>query len=148
MRTLFALVGMITGAALLVGCPVTDDDDVGSGECTNFSGHAFPDVVIDAPVDGSNFTAGDSLNFVVVVTDEDSDVTRMDMVAEDTIDNSAELIDVDVPAPDDQGRSAFTIAYDDLGQGAHTVRISATDTDGCKSDDSVVVCLDEPGICD
>jgi hypothetical protein len=146
MRTFFAVLGIFTGLTM-VGCPTNaDDDDVG-GDCTNFSGHEFPDVVIEAPADGSNFTAGEVLNFVVTVTDADSDLTAMEMVAEDTIDNSADLIDVTVPAPDSDGRSAFTIAYDDLGQGAHTVRISAMDTDGCESSDSVVVCLDEPNIC-
>jgi hypothetical protein len=146
MRTFLAILGVFTGL-ILVGCPTASDDDDVAGECTNFSGHEFPDVTIDAPADGSNFTAGDVLNFVVTVTDADSDLTAMEMVAEDTIDNSADLIDVTVPAPDSDGRSAFTIAYDDLGQGAHTVRISAMDTDGCESNDSVVVCLDEPGIC-
>ena len=133
---------------ILVGCPpATDDDDTGA-ECTNFSGHEKPVVTIESPEDRASFTVGDSLNFIVIVTDGDSDVTLMEMVAEDTINNSAELIDVDVPAPDSDGRSAFSMDYADLGQGAHTVRISATDTDGCKEDDSVAVCLDEPGICD
>ena len=146
MRMKFALLGALA-AALLVGCPTDADDDDAAGECTNFSGFDFPEVVIDSPSDATNYTAGDTLNFIVMVTDADSDVTDMDMVAEDTIDNNAELIDVDVPSPDSSGRSQFTIEYDDLGQGAHTVRISATDSDGCRSDDSVVVCLDEPNIC-
>ncbi len=148
MRSILALIGVLCGLTVLVGCPPTNDDDVGGGECSNFSGHEFPDVVIEAPVDRTNFTVGDTLNFVVTVTDADSDVTAMEMVAEDTIDNSAELIDVDVPAPDASGRIEFTMGYADLGQGAHTVRISAVDPDGCESSDSVVVCLDEPGICD
>ena len=146
MRTTLALLGVFS-AVLSFGCPTAATDDDDAGECTNFSGLAFPEVTIDSPSDATNYTDGDTLNFIVLVSDDDSDVTAMEMVAEDTISNNAELIDVDVPSPNSSGRSEFTIEYDDLGQGAHTVRISATDPDGCSADDSVVVCLDEPNIC-
>ena len=147
MRTIFALLGALLTLPLVVGCPPVDDDDAGSGECTNFSGHYFPEVAIESPRDNTNFTNGQTLNFIVLVTDEDSDLTEMTMIAEDTVDGTNQPIDVDVPAPDASGRIEFTIAFDDLDQGPHTVRVSATDTDGCKEDDSVVVCIEDSAIC-
>ena len=146
MRSMLALFGALAGL-LLTGCPtdVANDDD--AGECNAFSGHDFPTVVIDAPDDGTNYTTGEAINFVVLITDADSDVTEIELVAEDTIDNTADPIDVDLPSPDDDGRAAFSMQYDDLGQGAHTVRITARDPDGCEEADSVLVCLDAPEIC-
>jgi hypothetical protein len=146
MRTILALFSILMTLPLLTGCPPAADDD-DNRECTNFSGHAFPVVIIEAPDNRTSFDVGNTLNFIVTVTDEDSEVTDMVMVVEDTINNDAVEVDVTVPSPDEDGRVEFRIEFDELGQGTHTVRVSTEDSDGCEGDDTVVVCLDDPAVC-
>jgi len=134
---LFALGALISA---LSGCPsvVVDDD----AECDPLHGDLFPTVTIDDPDNSLMLDADDAINWVVRVEDEDGDVEDVLLEAQDLSDGTPELIDFAVPSPNEDGRATFGMPGGTLGIGVVTVRIHATDEQGCSVDDSVVVCID------
>jgi len=118
------------------------DDDDNSGLCNLLEGDAQPEVFIDAPDNGDMVAEEDSINWLVRVQDEDSEITGVSLLALDLSSGTPSDIDFDLPAPDSAGVSSFTLSGDTLGTGVIVVRIEATDGAGCTGDDQVVLCID------
>jgi hypothetical protein len=120
------------------------NDDDNSGPCNLLAGDAQPEVFIDAPDNGDLVSQDDAINWLVRVQDEDSDIAEVSLLALDLSTGTPSAIDFDLPAPDEDGVSTFTLSGDILGSGVIVVRIEATDGAGCKGDDGVVLCIDVP----
>lgn len=132
----------LTAALVLAACPQPDDDD-GAAECDPVAGDAAPVVEIVAPANSVMLDADDAINWVVWVSDEDSDVTEATLAVWDMTDAVGEPVDFVPPSPDADGRSAFSMDQPEtLGTGVMPIRIWAYDSIGCEGNDQVVLCID------
>lgn len=127
---------------VLTACPTGDDDDDASGECDPLGGDVHPEITIDDPDNGLMLDPDDAINWVVRVEDEDGDVSNAHLDAYDVSDGTPELLDYEPSSPNDDGRATFGMPGGTLGTGVVTVRIRATDEQGCTADDQVFVCID------
>lgn len=143
MRT-FLLALSATALLCAAGCGTTDDDDATDGGCNLLIGDEQPEVFIDEPDNGLMVDTTDPINWIVLVTDPDSELDEIGLEAFDLSSGTSQDLDYDVPTPDAEGRSEFTLSGDTLGSGVVVVRIQATDSLGCVGHDQVVVCIDVP----
>ncbi|MCP4869755.1 MAG: hypothetical protein GY898_13670 [Proteobacteria bacterium] len=129
---------------LLSGCPTgdDDDDDDASGECDPLGGDLSPTITIDDPDNVLMLGPNDPINWVIRVEDEDGDVEAVLLDAYDLSDGTPDLLDYEPPSPNSDGRATFGMPGGTLGTGVLTIRMRATDEQGCTADDSVVLCID------
>ena len=152
MRMSLRLLSLAFLGSLLIGCPpAQDDDDVVQG-CNPVAGDAAPTVVIQDPVNSLELAADDSVQWVVQVDDEDSDVADVTLYAVDMSAGTEQDLaggDFDIPSPDGNGRVDFYMPQPDtIGTGVVTIRIWAEDSIGCAGNDQVVLCIDvDPNDC-
>ncbi len=130
---------------LLGGCagPAT-----GSGpyvdECSDAAGATrAPEVEITSPDNAEAFASSNSSNWVISVSDEDSELSELEVELLDYSSGTPEDIDVAVPSADSSGRITFSMAASLLSAGQNPVRARATDPDNCFGEDDVLVCIDQ-----
>ncbi len=130
---------------LLSGCvtPVN-----GSGpyvdECSDAAGATrAPEVEITSPDNAEAFASSSSINWVISLSDEDSELSELEVELLDYSSGTPEDIDVSVPSADSSGRITFSMAASLLASGQNPVRARATDPDGCFGEDDVLVCIDQ-----
>lgn len=145
-------VALFAVGCLLLGCPPSQDDDDAVGECNPVAGDAAPTVEIQDPQNSLEVDADDPINWVVLVDDEDSEVTDLVMEAVDMSNGTEQDLeggDFDIPSPNSDGRVVFSMPQPDtLGTGVVTIRIWAEDSIGCAENDQVVLCIDvDPATC-
>ncbi len=146
------LLSALFAASLLVGCPPGQDDDDATAECNPVAGDAAPEVTIQDPANSLELEADDPINWVVLVDDEDSDVSELVLEAVDMSNGTEQELEggeFDIPSPGGDGRVTFSMPQPDtLGTGVVTIRIWAEDSIGCAGNDQVVLCIDvDPAIC-
>ena len=141
MRHILFSISLCVALAACTG-PTNDDDSV--HDCDLLGGDKQPEVFIDEPSNALVVDEEDPINWIVLLEDEDSEVSEIQLQALDVSDGTAQEIDFEVPGPDGAGRAEFTLSGDTLGTGVVVVRIEATDSVGCRGDDQVVVCIDVP----
>ena len=134
---------IVAAALLLCACAGTG---VGPyvDECSDAAGatHA-PLVDITSPDNAEAFASSDSISWVISVTDEDTDVSDLQVELVDYSSGTPEDIDVSVPSPDSYGRITFSMSAALLSAGQNPVRARATDPDDCFGEDDVLVCVDQ-----
>ncbi len=128
----------------LLGCPTPVDDDDASGDCDVLGGDEQPTVIIDDPDNGTLLDDDDPINWVVRVEDPDGDPSGATLEALDLSDGTPQDIDYAPPSPGTDGRATFGMPGGTLGTGVITVRIVATDEQGCTGDDQIFVCIGIP----
>ena len=131
-------------ALTLAACPTGSGDDDDALTCDLLGGDEFPEVTIADPENSLVFGPGESISWVVLVEDVDGDVSQATLEALDVSNNTPVPIDVDLPSPNDNGRATFFFEGGTLDAGINTIRIKATDDQGCEGDDQVVICVDIP----
>jgi len=145
--TVHKLIISITLAAPLVlsGCGAGEP---GAGpyvdECSTSAGATRPPMVeITSPDNAEAFASSNSINWVISVSDEDSELGDLQIELLDYSSGVPEDIDVAVPSPDSNGRIAFSMSAGLLAAGQNPIRARATDPDNCFGDDDVLVCVDQ-----
>lgn len=134
-------------ALLLIGCPTSgtgsDDDDVGSTDCSDISAAQNPpEVELTAPPQSTIYSDGDTINFLGTATDEGTDPSDLEFEVLQMINVTPEDLGITIDAPASDGSLAFSLEAGDLGQGEHVIRLRATDPDGCQGADERFFCID------
>ncbi len=136
----------VSSCLLLVACGT--DPGPGTGpyvnECSDFAGATRPPVVeITSPGNAEAFDSSNSINWVISVSDPDTDVTELVVELIDYTSGTPEDIDISVPGPDSDGRVTFSMPASLLTGGQNPIRARATDPDDCFGEDDVLVCVDQ-----
>jgi len=144
-RTLLATLP-VTACLLLVACG--SDPGPGPGpyvdECSDAAGATRPpEVEITSPGNAEAFESSNSINWVISVSDDDTDVGDLEVELLDYSSGTPEDIDISVPNPDSDGRVTFSMAASLLTEGQNPIRARATDPDDCFGEDDVLVCIDQ-----
>jgi hypothetical protein len=139
-----AILVLAAVTSLLVACTSTSEPGPYVDECSSAAGATrTPEVTITSPANAEAFTSNDTINWVISVSDEDTDLADLEVELLDYSSGSPEDIDVDLPAADSDGRISFSMDASLLASGQNPVRARATDPDGCFKDDDVLICIDQ-----
>jgi len=127
-------------AGLLAGCPTgsQDDDDVAS--CNS---DQRPTLTIVSPDTGDYFDSDDMISWALTVTDPDTDLADLTITLQDVSNSTPDELGVNVPLPNGNGQTTFTMAADLLEDGQAVVRVFVEDPDGCSTNDQILVCVNE-----
>jgi len=143
LQPLATLVLAVT-TCFLVACTGTSEPGPYVDECSSSAGATRPpEIAITSPENAEAFTSSDTINWVISVSDEDTDLADLEVELLDYSSGSPEEIDVDLPAADSDGRISFSMDAGLLASGQNPVRARATDPDGCFKDDDVLICIDQ-----
>jgi hypothetical protein len=113
-------------------------------ECSSAVGATrAPVVTITSPDSAESFDSSSSINWVLSVSDEDTDVALLQVELLDYSSGGPEDIDVAVPSPDSDGRVIFSMSAALLAAGLNPIHARATDPDDCQGEDDVLVCIDQ-----
>ncbi len=102
---------------------------------TVFDENTAPTCAFSAPVDGSGFAPGASIAFEGTCTDEETAPADLILTMSSHIDGTLSS-DIDI---DDDGN--FTLPYADLSTGEHVISVTAKDTPGASSTDTITVTI-------
>ncbi|MCO4768599.1 MAG: hypothetical protein KDA24_01120 [Deltaproteobacteria bacterium] len=141
MHQLLRTAALVTlSSALLVGCPTegSNDDDV--ADCTSAQ---RPTLTIVSPDTATYFDADEMISWSLTVTDPDTPPEDLSITLQDNSGSQGTELDVDVPVPNAQGQTTFTMPANLLEEGQAVVRVFVEDPEGCSTNDQILLCVDE-----
>jgi hypothetical protein len=135
---------LVSGLLVLAACGGDPQQGPYVDECSGSAGatHA-PIVSIRSPGSATAFEADEAIDWVVEVSDEDTELTELTLELLDYQSGAPQTVDLVVPGPDSSGQSQFTLPGGSLEAGLHPLHVRATDPDGCSANDDVLVCIDQ-----
>ena len=134
----------LIAALLLVACSDEPGPSPYVDECSDAAGATRPpEVTITSPGNAEAFASNDSINWVLTISDADTDLFDLEVELLDYSSGSPNSLSVNLPAADGAGRISFSIDANLLAAGQNPVRARATDPDGCFGEDDVLICIDQ-----
>ena len=135
---------LIAGLLVLAACGEDDSHGPYVDECSGDAGATHsPSVSIRNPGSSSAFSSSEDIDWLVEISDEDTELAEIILELLDYESGQPEPLDLVIPNPDATGEARFTLPGGNLDPGLHPLHVKATDPDGCSARDDVLVCIDQ-----